>query len=150
MTGNDYLISTPLNLKAGNNHIIFYTKCVNPDYTTELLDVRFGTSTDVDQMTVIGDYAVDSSDWVKKIINFDVPEDGVYYVAFHAKSVDGRNVYIDDVLIGAGFHAVSPDLAIERVLLPYSNSNLSAESIVGAVIRKLKRADEYRRQFQCH
>lgn len=135
MTGNDYLISTPLNLKAGNNHIVFYTKCVNPDYTTELLDVRFGTSTDVDQMTVIGDYAVDSSDWVKKIINFDVPEDGVYYVAFHAKSVDGRNVYIDDVLIGAGFHAVSPDLAIERVLLPYSNSNLSAESIVGAVIR---------------
>ncbi len=133
-TGNDYLITLPLQLNAGDNHVIFHTKCINPDYATELLDVRYGASTDPETMTVIGDYVVKSSEWVKNIINFNVPEDGVYYVAFHAKSVDGSNVFVDDVTIDAGFFEVSPELVVDYVVLPYSNCDLPSEGKVGAVI----------------
>lgn len=134
MTGNDYLFTPPLNLKAGDNHLIFYTKCINPDYATELLDVRFGTSTDPDNMTIAGDYVVDSKEWVKRVVNFNVAEDGVYYMAFHAKSVNGSNQFIDDVTIDAGYFEVSPELVVDKVILPYSTCDLSAESKVGVVI----------------
>ena len=134
-TGNDNLISSPINLPAGDVHLIVYTKCINGKDATELLDVRYGKTTNVDEMTIIGDYSINQEDWVKRIINFNVKESGIYYFAFHVKSVGGMNVFIDNVSIDAGFYEVSPFLSIERVLLPYSNCGLSDASKVGAFIK---------------
>lgn len=134
-TGNDNLISSPVSLPAGDIHMIVYTKCVNGTEATELLDVRYGTTTNVDEMTVIGDYTINQTEWVKRIINFNVAEAGTYYFAFHVKSVGGMNVFIDNITIDAGYHEVSPYLSVERVVLPYSNCDLSDTSKVGAVIK---------------
>lgn len=132
--GNDNLISLPIALKAGDNHLIIHTKCVNSE-TTELLDVRYGTTTNVDEMTVIGDFAVAQTIWEKRVINFNVAQDGVYYFAFHVKSIDGMNLFIDDLTIDAGYYAVSPDLQVVDIVLPYSNCDLSDQSPVGVTLK---------------
>lgn len=134
-TGNDNLISSPINLPAGDVHLIIYTKCVNGQDATELLDVRYGKTANVDEMTIIGDYSINQEDWVKRIINFNVAEAGIYYFAFHVKSVGGMNVFIDNLTIDAGYYEVSPYLSVERVILPYSNCGLSDASKVGALIK---------------
>lgn len=134
-TGNDNLISSPIILPAGDVHLIVYTKCINGEDATELLDVRYGKTTDVDEMTIIGDYSINQEDWVKRIINFNVEESGIYYFAFHVKSVGGMNVFIDNLTIDAGFYQVSPYLSVEKVVLPYSNCGLSDASKVGALIK---------------
>lgn len=133
-TGNDNLISVPVNLPAGENHIAFYTKCVNGTEATELLDVRYGKSTDVSAMMVIGDYKINQMDWTQKVVNFTVAEPGIYYFAFHAKSVNGMNVFLDDIRIDSGKMDVSPRLKVEKVLLPYSNCDLSEACEVGAIV----------------
>ncbi len=131
--GNDNFISPPIFLPAGDNHIIFYTKCINGE-TTELLDLRYGTSTDVESMEILGDYTINQTTWVKRIVNFNVAQEGVYYFAFHAKSYDGMNVFVDDITIDNGFFTVKPELVVEKVVLPYSTCDLSDQSVVGAVI----------------
>ncbi len=134
MTSNDWLISSPISLKAGANHIIFYTKCINSE-TTELLEVLVGTSTETAEMTVVGDYQVNYDVWTKKVINFTVEADGTYYIAFHNKSVSGLNVFVDEITVDTGEFLVSPELKVAKVLLPYSNCDLSDQSKVGAIIR---------------
>lgn len=132
-TNNDNLISVPLYFNAGDNNLTFETRCVNGN-NTELLDVRYGSTTNVSEMEVIGDYAVSNTDWRMQVINFSVAEAGVYYVAFHAKSVKSMNVFIDNVNINAGYYEIAPKLEVEKVVLPYSNCDLSDQSRIGAVI----------------
>lgn len=134
--GDDYLISVPLYLAAGNNHILTNTRCINSS-SPELLDVLYGSSTDVKTMTTIAEFTVNSTDWVKRVINFSVPEDGVYYIAFRAHSVDGLNQFIDEVTVGAGEFEVSPLLRIDEVVLPYSNCDLSDQSVVGVTVTNI-------------
>lgn len=136
-TGNDNLISCPIYLPAGDVHAIFYTKCINGTETTELLDFRYGKTAVVSEMTIIGDYAINQTEWVQRIVNFNVEEAGVYYFAFRAKSVGGMNVFVDDLTIDAGFFEVSPKLSIEKVLVPYSNCDLSDASLIGARIKNI-------------
>ena len=136
-TGNDNLISLPIQLPEGTSHMVFYTRCINGEDATELLDVRYGTTANVDEMTIIGDYAINQTEWVKRIINFDVETEGVYYFAFHVKSVEGMNVFIDELTIDAGMMEVSPLLEIEQVILPYSNCDLSDASAVGAKVKNV-------------
>ena len=132
-TNNDNLISVPLYFNAGDNHLTFETKCVNSS-NTELLDVRYGSTNNVSEMEVIGDYAVSNTDWQMHAINFSVAEAGVYYVAFHMKSVNGMNLFLDNVTIDAGYYDALPKLEVEKVVLPYSNCDLSDQSRIGAVI----------------
>lgn len=132
-TGNDNLISLPINMSSGDHHILLNSRCVN-DETTELLDVLYGTTTNVSEMTTIAELKVKSTEWVSYVVNFNVPADGVYYVALRVHSVEGMNVYVDEITVDAGFFEVSPSLVIDRVVLPYSNCDLSDQSLVGATI----------------
>lgn len=132
-TNNDNLISTPVYFEAGENHILFYVKCIN-NSTTELMDVRYGATPDVSEMNIVGDYALTNTEWQLRVINFTVAEAGVYYVAFHIKSVNGMNLFLDNVTIDAGYYDALPKLEVERVVLPYSNCDLSDQSRIGAVI----------------
>ena len=133
---NDYLVSVPLYFNAGDNHIIFNTRCIN-EMTTELLDVLYGSSSDVTTMTTLAEYGVATTDWVKKVINFTVPTEGVYYIAFRNRSVDGMNLFIDEVIVGAGEFEVSPMLRVDKVILPYSNCDLSDQSVIGAMLTNI-------------
>lgn len=133
MTGNDNLISAPLYFSAGDNYIKLNTKCINAEYL-ELLDVLYGPTTNVDEMTTIAELQVKNTEWQENIINFNVPAEGIYYVALHVHSVDGANVFVDEITVDAGVCEVTPSLRIDRVVLPYSNCDLSDESVVGVTV----------------
>ena len=134
--GNDNLISIPLYLNKGDNHMILYTKCVN-DEKTELLNVAYGTTTQYEEMTHLAYYEVASLEWIKRVINFNVPQSGIYYFAFNACSLNGYNLFIDDITIGEGYYEVSPLLRVDKVVLPYSNCDRSENSIIGAKITNI-------------
>ncbi len=131
--GDDYLISVPLYMNEGSNHIIFHSCCVN-NTKMEHLEVLYGASTDYTQMQTLASYDVTSTEWHRHAINFDVAESGVYYIAFKAASYNGYNVFVDDVTVGAGFYEVTPQLRVDKVVLPYSNCDLSDQSRVGAIV----------------
>lgn len=131
---NDYLITPPIHLDKGNNYITFYTKGITAD-SEEMLDVRYGKDTNAEEMEIIGDYTFKNSEFRMNVINFEIAESGTYYFAFHAKSVAGTNLILDDITIDAGVFDVSAKLLIEKVLLPYSNCDLSDQSIIGARLR---------------
>lgn len=134
-TGNDYLITVPIQLNSGDNHLIVHTKCINAEEATELLDVLYGSSTDVTKMETIASLKVESEEWIKNIVNFNVEKEGVYYFAFYCHSIEGMNLFIDDITIDAGFYEVTPFITIEDVILPYSNCDLSDQSTVGAIVK---------------
>ncbi len=132
-TGDDNLISLPISMSAGDHHILLNTRCVN-DEATELLDVLYGTTTNVAEMTTVAELKVKSTEWVSHVINFNVPAEGVYYVALRVHSVEGMNVYVDEITVDAGYFAVAPSLVVDRVVLPYSNCDLSDQSLIGATV----------------
>ena len=132
-TGDDNLISLPIAMSAGDHHILLNTRNVNEE-ATELLDVLYGTTTNVAEMTTVAELRVTSTEWVSHVINFNVPAEGVYYIALRVHSVEGMNVYVDEVTVDAGYFEVSPSLVVDRVVLPYSNCDLSDQSLIGATI----------------
>lgn len=130
---DDYLISPPIHLDKGENHIAFYVRGVLAK-NEELLDVRYGKTMDCEKMDIINEYAINDSEYRLKANNFTVAESGTYYFAFHAKSVKGTNLIVDDITIDQGTMNLSPELLIDKILLPYSNCDLSDETRIGVIL----------------
>ena len=141
VTGNDdYLISSPLAMKAGANHVKFAAKGVRED-GPETLEIYIGTSTDVGSMTMLKAYTLRTAEWQQKAFNFNVDADGTYYIAIRSTSKDGFSTYLDDITIGAGETELTPALAVSGILTPYSQCDYSAETVVGAQIRNTGTGD---------
>ena len=135
VTGNDdYLISPPLAMEAGANHVKFVAKGVRED-GPETLEIYIGTSTDVGSMTMLKAYTLTTTEWQQKAFNFNVDADGTYYIAIRSTSKDGFSTYLDDVTIGKGETELTPALTVSEVLTPYSQCDYSAETVLGAKIR---------------
>lgn len=129
--GDDWLISPPLNFKAGQAHVLFSTRSANVEQK-EYLEIYVGRSLDTGTMQRVAEYTLTSSEWSDKAANFDIPEDGVYHVALRGVSpCTAYSFYIGDVTIGTGEFIGSPFIKLERLLTPYSNCDLSAESRLG-------------------
>lgn len=99
---DDYLVTPPLQLKAGSTYTVkFNYRGSNTTYT-ETFDVRFGSEATPEGLnTVLREYTVKTGDGAFDTLEIPaITEDGVYYVAFHATSPKGRyNIYITDVTI---------------------------------------------------
>ncbi len=129
--GNDWMISQPISLSAGKAHVIFSAASANEE-RPEFLEVYIGRSLDTSKMDCVAKYTLTSSEWSDKAINFDAPENGIYYVAFRGVSpTTSYSFYIGDVTIDAGEFIGSPFMKMERLLVPYSNCDLSAKSRLG-------------------
>lgn len=137
---DDYLLSPPIHLDKGENHIAFYVRGVQAK-NEELLDVRYGKTMDCEKMDIINEYAIKDSEFRLKVTNFTVAESGTYYFAFHAKSVKGTNLIVDDITIDQGTMNLSPELLIDKILLPYSNCDLSDETRIGVILNNTGTGD---------
>ena len=134
MTGNDdYLISSPLAMEAGTNHMSLVAKGARND-GTESFEILIGTSTDIGSMTLLKKYTVKSAQWQQKALNFNVDANGTYYIAIRSTSNGGFSTYIDDVMIGKGEMELTPSLTISDILTPYSQCDYSTETTIGAKI----------------
>ncbi len=130
MIGDDWLISRPLNLSAGGNSVAFSTRSVSDD-KTEKIEVCVGTSPDPASMKPVKSYEVCTVDWLEKGLTVDVDADGIYYVAFHAVSDNGYNIFIGDVRIDSGEFVGKAVAKIEKLFVPYSNCDLPSDCKVG-------------------
>lgn len=128
--GDDWLISPPLLMKAGDNHVSFSTRSVMGD-KPEKVEVCVGTAPDPSAMKVVATYEVCSLDWLTRAATFNVEADGPVYVAFHAVSQNGYNLFISDMEVGEGAFVGKPEVKMERLLVPVSNCDLPADSRVG-------------------
>lgn len=128
--GNDWLISRPLSIPAGKANISFTTRSVM-DTQVEHVQVCVGTTPYPESMWVVAEYDVCTLDWIVKGLTFDVEADGIYYISFHAMSEKGYNIFIGDVNVAEGEFIGKPDIKLDRLLLPYSNCDLSADAKVG-------------------
>jgi hypothetical protein len=121
--------------EAGTYHLTFnvYT------YGTEKVKVLYGTSDNVEDMTVAGEYSLPpANEWPLYITNFDVPEGGNYYVAlqYHSDASEGGAALdFDNITVDRGVFVGIPDLSFSRLLVPGSSCDLTAETVFGARIQ---------------
>lgn len=128
--GDDWLISQPFNMKIGQGHVAFTTRSVM-DTQMERVEVCVGDTPYPESMRVVGTYDVCSLEWLSKGLTFDVEADGVYYVALHAVSQNGYNLFVGDVTVGEGEFKGKPAVRVEKLIVPYSNCDLPADAKVG-------------------
>lgn len=127
---DSWLISPPLSLSAGDNHIKFFTHSV--EGTAENISLYLGQKADTAEMSQIAKTTVNSGEWQLRVFNFNVAKAGVYYIAFRTQSDgSGFSVNIDSVLVDKGAYELQPSLHVVKVLLPYSNCDLSDASTIG-------------------
>ena len=133
---DDYLVTVnPVNLDAGENNITFEYRALSASYV-ESFEVLYGKTPDVEDMTVIRTVENFNENTVNVFcpITFNADEAGAYYFAFHATSIpDQMGMYIDNVTIDKGAYQGTPDIAVDRVILPTSATTLGSETI-GAVV----------------
>lgn len=138
--GDDWLISNPLNMKAGMNHVAFDMRSVLGT-AAETLEVCIGTSLNVADMKVVATFEVASEAWVKKAANFAIEEDGIYFVAFHAVSKNGYNQFIGEITVEEGEFIGKPEISVTRGIYPISNCDLPKDGKVGLTIENRGTAD---------
>lgn len=133
MSNDDYLISPPLAMEAGANHMSLVAKGARND-GTESFEILIGTSADIGSMNLLKKYTVKTAQWQLKAFNFNVDADGTYYIAIRSTSDGGFSTYIDDVTVGKGETELTPTVEISDILTPYSQCDYSAGTILGAKI----------------
>ncbi len=110
-SGDDYLITMPIALKAGKNYsILVGAHAMSTEYP-ERFEVKIGKQPTVDGLatTIIGATDVESDEAKDYEKIFSVAEDGNYYVAIHAISDPNMyRLYIDKFAIEEGAVAKGP------------------------------------------
>lgn len=125
---NDWLISPPMNLKAGNRYEVSllahsYITSTNEAY----LELRVGTSANVDSLATVLIPAVtltSATDPVKLAKYFAPDKDGKYYIAMHATGHNG--VYVDNFRVASPVTAASPGMPADAKITPAPYGELRA------------------------
>lgn len=130
---NDWMISRPLTLEAGTNHVTFAVRGVRAD-GPEVIELCIGTSEDPEKMKTLKSWTVKSKEWQQKAVNFEVEETGTYRLALRSLSKNGYNTYVDDFTADKGEMVLTPELKLESIRLPYSQCDYSEQTIIGVTI----------------
>lgn len=134
---DDYLVmANPVSLKRGTNHVAFHYDAGSMGLE-ETLELRYGKTDKVDEMQVLKTYKyeqINNYTWHYAVEEFDLPEDGAYFFAFHACSEPNTfDITIDNIVVDTGIYRGTPDLEIVRVLAPVSACGLG-EQVLGAIV----------------
>lgn len=130
---NDWMISRPLTLEAGTNHVAFAVRGVRAD-GPEVIELCIGTSEDTGKMKTLKSWTVKSKEWQQKAVNFEVEETGTYRLALRSLSKNGYTTYVDDFTADKGETVLTPELKLESIRLPYSKCDYSEQTTIGVTI----------------
>ena len=115
---DDWLISPPVNYKAGKEYELTFSAYSSSSSYKESLQVTFGDGKTVAAQTTVlmnmPDVPAESEEDAPRQykLRFTVPSDGVYYYAFHAISSAFReNLYVDNIKVTE----YDPSSAVGRV-----------------------------------
>jgi len=131
--GNDWMISQPLVMAKGANHVSLSTRCINLE-RPEKMELCIGTAPTPESMTVIATFDVSTLEWYDKATTFNIDADGIYYVGVHTISTNGVNLSVGTVNVGAGEFVGKPLVSIDRLLVPLSNCDLPKDARIGVAI----------------
>lgn len=126
---DDWMISTPLKLKAGMAYLVTVkTYCGSSSYP-ERLEVKYGKGSTADAMTetLFAATDVDSED-AMTLSDYLVPEtDGIYFIGIHGISdADTYGLYVNGFSIAAGASASVPAPASDLSLVADNEGLLKA------------------------
>lgn len=134
---DDYLVMVnPVSLPVGYSHVTVTYNAAWEGFP-ESFEILYGTSADVEQMTVLRKFenVMQAAEaWVTPI-NLEITEAGDYFFAIHATSQ--ANMYglmIDEFAIAEGRGTGNPDLTVAGIELPLSSCSLTGNEEIGATI----------------
>ena len=130
---DDYLVSIPAALPAGDISISFYYSTVS-EYSTESFSVLLGSSPETSQMDTLAVFTDIASvdEWTFVPLNIRIENEGTYYLAFHCFSeADQMGLLIDEVSINAGRYIGTPDLCLDEILFPSRYCELDTNETIG-------------------
>lgn len=137
LPSDDYIIMrSPIALTEGDAHIEVVYNGMAEGYT-EKMALLWGDTPDVGSMSVLhrfeGFTATDEG--YTTPVTFTVPATGNYYFAFHGYSdADEAGVLLNEITIDEGAYSGTPDLSIDRLVLPLSSCSLGDGETVGVTL----------------
>lgn len=142
----DWMITaSPISLPQGENHISFYYGLAQPFYV-ERLKVFYSKTPDtaLAKLTELGTFEISvRTGWYFAHVDFDLAEAGDYYFSFLYQVPDDNQygVMLDNIRIDKGKFVGTPDIRIERILLPAASCNLGASERIGVQLKNEGSAD---------
>jgi len=155
LPGDDWLITPGLELKKGQTYRLRFSTLAGRLYP-EALEIKIGKGYKAEDFsqTLMPRTDILSPDqtFEERVITFDVPDDGHYYIGFHAVSVKGQFwLYLDDVAVEEGPSMSSPGTATLFKAVPGAKAtevdvtfNAPATDISGSELTELTEMKLYR------
>ncbi|MDE7150521.1 MAG: choice-of-anchor J domain-containing protein, partial [Bacteroidales bacterium] len=142
----DWMITAaPVSLPAGTSNISFYYGLAQP-FFVEKLRVFYSKTPDtaMEKLTELGEFEIMvHAGWYFAHIDFELPEAGDYYFSFLYQVPDDNQygVMLDNIRIDKGAFVGTPDLQVERVVLPPASCNLGIAERIGVSLHNVGSTD---------
>lgn len=153
---DDWLISPALRLKGGNRYKVSANVRCQLDGSTEVFEMRYGTSPTVEGMTkeLLSPTEVYGRTEVNHGGYMEIEEDGIYYFGIHgmSDSEKGMKFVVLDVKVEAGLSNGMPGMSTDIKAVPDIDGGLQAEitfttpsvTVGGGELSEIKAAYIYR------
>lgn len=126
---DDWLISPPLRLKAGEANLSFWYQS-NAAQWPATFQVWFGNSMDAGSMELQHEQSTRNEEWNLCPVNVQIPEEGVYFFAIrNITRQDYSDLRIDDITIAEGRFAGVPDIRVDNIHLPISACGMTESPV---------------------
>lgn len=122
LNGDDWMITPGFELSSAMNYKLTF-KAQGGRYNPETMEVKIGKGYSADEMaqTIMPRTDIQSPTLTMNEyeFTFNVPEDGHYYIGFHALTVKGMyDLYVDDIKLEAGSSMSSPGAVTNLTATP--------------------------------
>lgn len=127
LDGDDWLITPGFELKAGQTYRLGF-KAMGGKYYAETMEVKIGKGYAPAELsqTIMPrtDFVKNPQAYEEKIFTFSVPEDGHYYIGFHAMTKKGQYfLHLDDISVEEGPAMASPGVPTALSATPGQNAS---------------------------
>ena len=134
---DDYMVlKSPVSLEAGNAYVSMTYGGLS-SYGTENLEILWGTSSDVTQMTPLKQYPNFTNEGyvLEDVVDFTVDTEGDYYFAIHRYSDANQwGVFVMDFTVGSGEYVPAADIAVLGITPPTPSSSLTANEEISVTV----------------
>lgn len=136
---NFLITKYPVQMTAGDAYVAFRHSGMGTRYK-ERFKVYYGKTADTNRttLTLIGELIDSSTAWKLDVLPFKMAEAGDYYFFFvHCADANQYDFKLDDVEINTGTFRGTPNLVVNRVVLPLSSCALGHAEPIGVQISNL-------------
>lgn len=134
---DDYMVlKSPVSLEAGNAYVSMTYGGLS-SYGTENLEILWGTSSDVTQMTPLKQYPNFTNEGyvLEDVVDFTVDTEGDYYFAIHGYSDANQwGVFVMDFTVGSGEYVPAADIAVLGITPPTPSCSLTANEEISVTV----------------